>query len=572
MKQILWLRQYLAKYRYPIAFGILALICVDVCQLAIPYAIKRAIDSLTMGTATGRSLFLNGLFLLLIVTGIWIFRFGWRYYIIGSAHRTERDLRDRFYDHVIRLPLIFFQKKRIGDFMAISSNDIVAVRHALGEGILICADMIIMSIGAFYCMTRINVELTLYAFMPAPFIIVLFVTLGPVIHRLFRNVQDSFGRLTACVEETISGNRVVKAYVQEKGENAKFRVFNEDYRDKNMRLVRTDALFHSFMFFLPSLSYFLVLLVGGSKAIRGEISVGDFVAANMYVWQLVWPMIAIGWIFNLFQRAGASIKRIREVLEQPDEFEGDGPSVHLDVPIEIRNLNFIYPGSETAALRNFTLTLRRGETVALMGRTGSGKSTLVNILTRLYDPPRGTVFIGGRDVLDIPKKELRLFFGVAPQEAFLFTDTIKKNISFGISDAEDDQIVRVAKSAQIYNDIVNLPQNFDTLVGERGVTLSGGQRQRASLARAILTRRKVIVLDDSFSAVDVLTEKRILESLKKEKEGRTVLVITHRVNVAQMADRIVVMEKGAVADQGTEEELLSREGFYKEVFEHQQTA
>jgi ATP-binding cassette subfamily B protein len=563
------IKKYFLKYKGAFLAGFLCNALVNVFQLIPPELIRRAVNGLKKDRIDSSGLLLLGLLVVCSYVGVAFTRFGWRYFLLGTSCKVERDIRDDFYRHVIRLPAGFFMDRRTGDLMALSSNDMVAVRHALAFGLMTFADVIVYMVGALYMMFSIHPVVTLYVLLPLPVISVVFLVFGRVIHRLFAKVQESFASLTTRTEENITGIRVVRAYVQEKGEEDKFALANRDYREKNMRLVTLDGVFEALLHFLPSSSFAILVIVGGAKVVCGEMMIGDFIAMNMYLGILIWPMMAIGWVYNLIQRAGASIKRIWKVFDEPDEFEDIPSAGALDAPIEFRDLTFTYPGASTPALRGLTLRIGRHETVAVMGRTGSGKTTLVNVLTRLYDPPRGTVFVCGKDVLDIPKQELRVLFGVATQESFLFSDTISRNIAFAASGTGAEEIAAAARSARICDDIMDMPDKFDTVVGERGINLSGGQRQRTSIARALAARRRIVVFDDPLSAVDTVTERAILDNLRREKTGRTMLLITHRVNAARLADRIVVLDYGRVAEEGTEDDLLAAGGIYKDIFERQ---
>lgn len=572
MRELWKLRKYIWRYKWMYLTGLLMLTGVDYIQLLVPKIISRAITGLEAKSLDSAALLELALTVIAIWVGVGGFRFGWRYCVFGSAMKVERDLRRDFYGKVIRLPVEFFTRNRTGDLLALSSNDMLAVRRATGDGLIILGDVFILTGLTLMMMGNIDLKLTLFVFIPLPLISLMFLFFGPIIHRLFLRVQDSFGALTTRTEENITGVRVVRSYVQEEWEKKKFEKFNVDYRDKNLKMVVVDGLFHSLMFLLPSVSFALLLIFGGPMVVKGTLSLGDFVAMNLYVGILVWPMIAIGWVFNLFQRGGASIKRIWKVMEENIEFKcvEKEPDGDIDAPIEFRDVRFAYPNSDAHALRGLTLSINKGDTVAIMGKTGSGKSTLINLLTRMFDPPRGTVKVGGSDILDLPKDKLRALFSVAPQESFLFTDSIWRNIAFANAQSEKKEIARVARSAHIYDDIMTLPYNFETIVGERGVNLSGGQRQRTSIARAFMASRKVIVLDDSLSAVDTVTEAAILESLRKEKEGRTLIVITHRVNAARLADKIYMLEGGKVLEEGTFDELLKKDGLFKDIHDRQQ--
>jgi ATP-binding cassette subfamily B protein len=572
MRQLWRLRRYFWRYKWAFFIGLLFLIAVDYIQLIPPKIIGEAVDKLGETTPDAELpalLVKMALMIAALWAGVVVTRFFWRFFIIGASLKIERDLRDDYYNHVIKLPAPFFNRRRTGDLMALATNDIVSIRSAMGDGFVIFMDVFIMSILTLSMMLEINPEVTLYAFIPLPLVSIMFFIFGPIIHRLFLRVQTSFADLTTRVEENASGTAVVRAYVQEEGEKNRFETANNDLRDKTLRFVLIDGSFHASMVLLPSLGFVILLMCGGSAVLRGEMTLGDFIAMNIYIGVLVWPMMAMGWVFNLFQRAGASIKRLYEVMDEKKEDRGGKCDFVIGPPVEIKNLTFTYPDACVPALQDVSISIPEGRTIAIMGRTGSGKSTLVNVLTRLYDPPRRTVFLSGRDILDIPREAIRNQFGVAPQEAFLFSDSIRRNIAFAKPGIAEAEIMRVAKTAHIHQDVMNFPDRFDTVIGERGVTLSGGQRQRTSIARAFLAGRNIIILDDPLSAVDTITEAGILESLRAEKSGKTLVMITNRVNAAAIADRIYVLDHGRVIEEGTESELLAKGGLFKTIYEIQ---
>jgi len=552
------------------AAGLVCLIATSLTLLAVPQVIRFAVDEVVGGaSSTWRLLQLAGLLLGLATTRS-LARVLYRLLLFGASRRMERDIRRDFYEHVIRLPVQFFERRRIGDLMAISSNDIEAVRRLLGWGLLLTLDTLVMVAGAVFFMSDLSGEVTLYAFLPMAAASVFFMIIGPRIKRLFRLVQESFAALTVDAEENITGVRVVRAYVQEEGEKSKFAVANNAHKAANMRMVTVDGLFQAVMALLPSLPLAAILLFGGPQVVRGQLSLGALLAIFLYAREMRWPIRFFGEMFNMIQRGRASVARIWEVFREEVEFGGEVAPERIEPLIRIRGLTFSYPGSAARALDELTLQIDEGQTVALMGRTGAGKSTILNLLLRLYDPPRGTVFLGGVDILDIPKPELRELCATAPQDAFLFTDSIRGNLSFTLEYPAEEELVRVAESVHLHDDIMQMPEKYATVVGERGVTLSGGQRQRASLARAFLAGRAILLLDDPLSAVDTLTEARILKAIDREQDERTVLLVTNRVKAARLADRIVVLDKGRIVEQGAEEELLQMGGVYAEIHQRQQ--
>lgn len=581
-RELGYILPYLKPYKYAVIAGLLTLVITDIGNLLVPWLMKIGIDSIQAKDAD--SWFLLKMAFLMIGVALFrgIVRFGWRYYLQGAAIGVERDMRLRFFGHTIRLPMSFFGANRIGELLALSSNDLGAIRRAAGEGVLVFADFFISFAGVVYFMLSISPELTMYALIPAPLITLLFIWFGPIIHARFHEVQDAFGNLTTETEETIAGLRVVRSYNQEEGENRRFAKANDDYLNKNVKMIRIDAIFHSLMFLIPSLLFPIVLVVGGIRMVEQKISVGDFIAFTMYIGQLVWPMMAIGWTFNIFQRAGASIIRIRNIFDKTEETDSDA-EIKEDLssqPIVIKNLTFSYPGTSEPAIKNLSLTIQPGSTVALMGKTGSGKSTLIYLLLRLQEPPHGTIFLGETDILDIPKHRLRAYFAVAPQDPFLFTDTIHNNIMFanpypitmetgiGNSDPEhavDPETLEVTIGASLHDEILVMPDQFETVVGERGTTLSGGQRQRTAIARAFRAKRDILILDDPLSAVDAVTEAKILRFIRSFRHKRTLLMVTNRIQAAEIADQIAVFENGMVAACGTVETLLNHNQFFTDI-------
>lgn len=586
-RELLYVFPYTKSYGYAVVAGLLTLAVTDLGNLLVPWLMKLGIDGIQTGQVD--SWFPAKIALTIVSVALFrgIVRFGWRYYLMGAAHGVERDLRIDFYGHVIRLPMPFFARNRIGELLALSSNDLTAIRRAAGDGVLVFADFFFSFAGVLYFMLAISPELTLFALIPAPIVTLLFIYFGPKIHTRFGAVQDSFGALTTDAEETIAGLRVIRSYNQEAQEAERFAAANQDFLEKNVRLIRLDATFHSLMFLVPSMLFPIVLVVGGIRMVEGQISVGDFIAFTMYIGQLVWPMMAIGFTFNIFQRAGASIVRVRNVMEEKTETDPD-TELHIDLKKAVicaKNLSFTYPGAVEPALKNVNLTLHPAQTSALMGRTGSGKTTLLNLLLRLQDPPRGTLFFDETDILDIPKHQLRALFAVAPQDPFLFTDTLNNNINFAnpvpqasahvTTDSPrpkvDAETLAVTIGANLHDEIKVMPDQFETVVGERGTTLSGGQRQRAAIARAFRAKRDILILDDPLSAVDAVTESKILGFIRNAKEHHTLIMVTNRIRAAELADNIVIFDHGMVVDSGTAAHLLQNNVFFRDIYRCQIT-
>ncbi len=566
--------RHLLRYKGRLFLGLLALLIVDGAQLVIPLILRKVVDSLALGIATPSFLLRYGLYIAGLAILIGVFRFFWRWFIMSATRKIEEEIRNNLYAHIVRLSAGFFTEARTGDIMAHATNDIDAIRYAMGLGLVTTADALIYAVVSLAIMISISPLLTLYVVIPMPLLTIVVLYFGRAIHTLFEKVQISFAMLTEKVREAISGIRVVKSYVQEKGAEKVLREASEDYVKRNMQLVKIWGMFHPLLAFLAGTTMGIVLLAGGRKVILGNISLGDFVAFTNYIWMLVWPMIAIGWVVNLFQRGAASMKRINHLLSIEPEIKDrkDAKDIEILGDIEVRRLTFAYPGSDKPVLKDITFKLERGKKLGIFGKTGSGKSTLVHLIPRIFDPPDGTIFIDGYDVKEIKLNKLRKSVGFVPQDGFLFSTTIRENIAFGKPDATEDEIIRAAKIAEIYDEIMEFPDGLDTVIGERGVTLSGGQRQRIALARAILLDPPILIIDDALSAVDTETEERILNNLKEVMKDKTSIVVSHRVKAIMDADLIIVLDEGEIIERGTHEELLEIGGFYKELYELQMVA
>lgn len=560
------------KKKGKIALGILILLMIDAAQLVVPLVLRKAIDALavgaaTLGTITGYALWLVGIALFVA-----FFRFFWRYFLMGAARESERELRDRIYAHVLRLHSGFFSEARTGDIMALATNDAEAVRMAIGMGIVFASDAAIMGLFSLSAMLWISPSLTLYTVVPLALTTLVVLFFGKAIFNRFKAVQEAFADITERVRETVSGIRIIKAFVQEEGEAASYRKLNEDYVAKNMSLVKIWGFFWPLVTFFAGSATALVIWQGGAKAIVGSISLGDVVAFMNYLWIMVWPMIAIGWVTNILQRGSASMKRIQELLDtQPAITDPERPHRgKVRGRIEFRNLTFSYAEGAEPVLRDISLEIEEGMTLGIVGRTGTGKTTLVSLLPRLLDPPPGAVFVDGVDVREWSLKDLREAIGFVPQEAFLFSTTIKENIAFFDPSVPEEKVIEAAKAADIWDEIQEMPQGLDTIVGERGVTLSGGQRQRVAFARALIKDPRILILDDTFSAVDFETEERMLANLRAFLPGRTGIIISHRLSAVADADWIIVLEDGRIAEEGTHAHLLDLGGIYAKTWQLQQ--
>lgn len=503
-------------------------------------------------------------------------RYFWRIYVFGTARYVENDFRDALFRQLERLPASFYHKNKTGDLMAMATNDLQAVRGVAGEGVLMVADASMMTILTLTSMiATIGWKLSALVLWPLPLLATAAMFFGKFVFVRSRAVQDSFGKLSAVTQENISGIRVVKAFSQEASEEGKFDQANRTYLAKFMAMMKVQGLIEPTIHLLAGLCFVLALVFPGRAVLRGEIEFGHFVSLTMYIGMLIWPMIAMGWVVNILQRGFAAFDRIQGVLsEQPEVASPAHPAVPaggIHGQIEFQNLTFHYADKKRPALKDVQVSVQPGQTLGIIGRTGSGKSTLVSLLARVFNPPRGTVFVDGVDVLDLPLGTLRESIAFVPQESFLFSRSVGENIGFAPGDWTQEQISGAARTAQVEQDILEfLSEGYETMVGERGVTLSGGQRQRVGLSRAVLKNAPILVLDDCLSAVDTSTEARILNGLRPVMADRTTIVISHRVAAVKAADHIIVLDNGEVAEQGTHEQLLALEGSYWRTYQRQQ--
>lgn len=559
------LGEYLRRYKNQIIFGIAALVVVDLAQLIIPQLIKQVIDAITTKEATLK--FLLGYAGLIVGLAVFIavFRFYWRKYIAGTAMKIEELLRNKLVRHLQTLPFSFYDNHKTGDLMAHATNDMRVVRGAIMPGIVILVDIIIMGTIALAFMLSINVTLTLLAILPLPLLAFLVTKFSSVIHKRFEKVQASFANMTAKVSESLSGIRVIKAYTQEEGDTNHFVKQSQDYVDKNINLIKIWGFFFPLLMLFSNGAMMIALWFGGSLVILGDISIGDFVAFQAYLGMLVWPMMAIGWVINLLQRGAASMGRINRLLRERPE-----PKIQRKLTtlteikgeLKISNLSFSYPGTNTKVLKNITLDISPGKILGIIGFIGSGKSTLVSLIPRFYEPPPHTIFLDGYDIKNIDLSVIRRSIGFVPQDTFLFSTTVRKNIEFGQDRISPQKVEEVAKLVCIDDEIREFPNGFDTVVGERGVTLSGGQRQRLTIARAILRDPKIFILDDALSSVDADKEAQILKNLIRFMRERTVIIVSQRPRSISLADEIIVLDDGKIIERGSHQELMKLNGVY----------
>ena len=543
-------------------------------QLLSPWVLKNAIDDLNAGVTRGKLAMYAALLLTIALVG-GAFRFLMRRILIGASRDIEYDMRNAFFARLQQMPLAYYQARRTGDLMSRATNDLNAVRTMIGPAVMYTANTMIVFVVAIILMASIDARLTLIALLPLPLVSVSVKYFGSAIHTRFEAIQAQLADLSAVVQEALSGVRVVRAYNQEPHELARFRAANDEYVRRNRVLIRLQGMFYPSMTLFLGFGSLLVLWMGSREVIRGRISVGEFVAFNAYLVMLSWPMIAFGWVTNILQRGMASWKRMLDVLDAQPEIDDravsdTGRAAVIRGAIEIRDLTFTYPAATTPALDRVSLRIEAGQTAAFIGATGSGKSTLINLLPRLHEPPSGTIFLDGIDVREIPLSTLRGAIGFVPQEPFLFSDTIAENIAFGVApagpsaaaDALDAGIRAAAAIARLDKDVATFPKGYDTLVGERGITLSGGQKQRTAIARALMVDPRLLILDDALSAVDTYTEEEILARLRGVMRQRTSLIVSHRVSTVRDADRIFVLDRGRIVEHGRHDDLVARGGVY----------
>ena len=567
---------FVLRYRRAYLIGLACVVVTTAIQLLSPWVLKHAVDDLNAGVTRPKLAGYAGLLLGIACVGA-VFRFLMRRILIGASRDIEYDLRNAFFSHLQRLPLAYYQARRTGDLMSRATNDLNAVRMMVGPSVMYSASTILTFVVAIALMLSIDARLTLIALAPLPLVSISVRYFGREIHQRFEKIQEQLSHLSAVVQEALSGVRVVRAYRQEAHEVERFRAANREYLRRNRGLITLQGMFYPSMTLLLGFGSLLVLWQGSRAVIGGRITLGEFVAFNAYLVLLSWPMIAFGWVTNILQRGMASWKRMLEVLDvEPDVNDArvteEGRRLQIAGGIELRNLVFRYPGSDRIVLHGVSLRVEPGQTVAFVGGTGSGKSTLISLLPRLYDPPPGTVFVDGVDVLEIPLDRLRRAIGFVPQEPFLFSDSVGENVGFGVAEPEGvaDRIRAAAATARLDVDVDAFPKGFDTIVGERGITLSGGQKQRTALARAVLIDPAILILDDALSAVDTYTEEEILTRLRGVMRARTSLIVAHRVSTVRHADVIVVLDGGRIAEQGSHDALVRRGGLYAGMFRKQQ--
>ena len=587
LRELAPLFSYMRRYRWGYLWGTLSCICTNAIWVLFPQVIQRAVDEMGQGVSRQRILLLAGLLVAIaMVKGV--FLYAQRWILIGISREIEFDLRNDLFRKLERQDSGFYQRYRTGDIMARLTNDLNAVRMLLGPALMYSANTVFFTVGALFFLLRISPWLTLVAWAPMPLASILVQYFGSRIHDRFERIQASFSEISSQAQENYSGARLVRAFAREESQIGLFERLNRQYIARSLRLVQLMGMLWPTLEFILGVSMIITLLAGGHLVVAHRITVGQFVAFNTYMVMLIWPIIAVGWVVNLFQRGTASVKRIDELLRaEPviDDRAAD-PTIPTDSvlrgEIEFRDLNFSYgdtpvlhptdkkPSAGTPVLQGISLKIPAGSSLAIVGPTGSGKSTLVNLIPRLYEALEGSLLIDGRPVRDYPLSVLRRNIGMVPQETFLFSATIRDNLAFGAPHASVEELLEAAEAAHIRKEFEEFPQGFETMVGERGVTLSGGQKQRAAIARALLRRPAILILDDALASVDTYTEERILGGLGSYTSASTTILISHRVSTVRNADQIAVLDHGSIVELGRHDELLALDGYYAGLYQKQQ--
>jgi ATP-binding cassette subfamily B protein len=576
MKSLIKLKKYFVRYKNKIYLGFLFIFLSNITSVYVPLIIRDGIDDLRQQLSSPALL----KYALLIVGVTFIsgfFRFLIRQTIIVTSRKIEFDLRNDLWAHLQNLSLRFYQNTKTGDIMAHATNDINAVRNFVGPAVMYSIDTFTLFVFTLALMISIDLKLSLLSLLPFPLMSFFVYYFGKKIHLLFTKIQEHFSLLTSKAQENLAGIRIIKAYVREETEINHFRKLSYEYFKKNLNKIKVDSLFHPVLFLVIGTSIILIMWYGGLKVIDGELTLGELTAFVLYMGYLIWPAIAFGWITNLTQQASASQKRLNALFAIEPEIKETAQTnysiQHLKGEIEFRNVSFRYRDNLPFVLKNINLKIPAGSTYAIIGQTGCGKTTLINLILRFYDVTDGEILIDGNNVKKIPLKVLRSETSYVPQETFLFSDTLKNNIAYGLVDLPEDlinqRVNEALRIAHLTPDIESFPNGLETIIGERGITLSGGQKQRTSIARAVAKGGKILILDDCLSAVDTNTEEIILNNLKEFMKGRTSIIISHRISTVKDADQIIVIDNGTIAEQGTHEELLELEGIYARIYQKQ---
>lgn len=574
MKSFRTLSSFFKKHKWSYVIGVIWLIIIDLVQLLVPQIIRMLSNDYDNNLLNKSGLIKYSLYIILTGIAIGLGRYFWRIYILGTSRTLEYYLRKRVFNHLLTLSPNYFNTHKTGDLMAHATNDINAVRQALGQGVILIVDSGFMIIFALFMMVRTtSFRLTSMVVFTLPLVTFIVIKFGKIIYNRFRIVQEAFSNLTDITQESFAGIRVTKSFVQEDLVSKNFSKSNEDNFQANMALVKVSGTFHPLLRFVANISLLIAILFGSREVIMDRISLGDFIAFNLYLGLIIWPTMALGMVVNVLQRGAASMDRLNIIFNEKSEIkEVENPEIIKEVKgnIEFYNVGFKYENTDHYALKDINFRINKGDTLALVGRTGSGKTTLVNLLLRLYDVSEGSILLDGVNINQLSLNQLRESIGYVPQEDFLFSQSLAKNIAFGIEeDVLEEEIIKASKEAEVYENIQNFPNKFETILGERGVTLSGGQKQRTSIARALIKKSPVLILDDSLSAVDTETEEKILNNLKNINNNPTTIIISHRISTIKHADQILYLDEGYIVEQGNHEELLKLKGQYYNLNEKQ---
>lgn len=561
---------YMMRYKKRVWSGFLFITITNLISIIPPALVKDTIDYIKEGMDIDRLLYF-ALLIILITALSGFFRFLMRRTVIVGSRLVENDLRNDLFKKLQTLDMAWYQKNNTGDIMSRLTNDLNAIRSVIGPGVMYTVNLITTFIFVTIMMIKISPLMTLIALLPVPVMALVVQKTGALMHKRFLAVQEHFGRISTKAQENLSGIRIIKSYVLEDSEWKQFNDLNKIYIDKNMAYARVEAAFQPSMMFIVGIGSALILLFGGRLIINNVISLGDFVAFMLYLGMLIWPSIALGWVMGLFLQGTAAFKRLQGIYNAEPKIKDINPlkAKLTRGKVEFRNLTFSYPSTDITVLEDINLCINEGEIIAIVGKTGAGKSSLMHLLNREFDSDKGTVFINDVDIQDIAVNDLREVIGYIPQDTFLFSDSIHNNIAFGVNGVAAEDIEWAARTAHIHETIVDLTSGYDTILGERGINISGGQKQRIAIARAILKHPKILLLDDALSAVDTLTEEIILNNLREVMKDKTCLWVSHRISSIKNADKIIVLDKGRIIEQGVHEELLAIGGLYADLYEKQ---
>ena len=573
MKSFKSLSSFFKKHKWSYLWGVVWLIIIDLVQLLVPQILRSLTNDFESNLLTRNGLIKYAIYIIMTGLTIGLGRYFWRIYILGTSRTLEYYLRNKIFNHLLTLSPNYFNTHKTGDLMAHATNDISAVRAALGQGIIMIVDSGFMIIFALIMMVRTtSLRLTSMVVFTLPLVTFIVIKFGKIIYNRFKIVQEAFSNLTDITQESFAGIRVTKSFVQEDLVSQNFSKFNEENFQANLSLVKVSGTFHPLLRFVAAISLFIVMLYGSKEVVLDRISLGDFIAFNGYLALLIWPTMALGMVINVLQRGAASMDRLNIIFNEKSEILEVENSIKINEvrgKIEFKDVNFKYINSNHKAVKNINFVVNPGETLALVGRTGSGKTTLVSLLLRLYDIKDGIIYLDGIDIKKLSLGQLRESIGYVPQEDFLFSQTLEENISFGLEEVSTEEVIKASKEAEIYDNIMGFPNKFKTMLGERGVTLSGGQKQRSSIARALIKNSPILIFDDSLSAVDTETEEKILNNFKNIDTKPTTIIISHRISTIRDADLILYLDDGEIMERGTHEELLSINGAYKNLYDKQ---